>query len=208
MTSAEFRDLIAQRTDVQLLGSCLHDDFVPYVFEPRPSTWDSFRDVLVSGLNIVRSDIRVVGSARFGFSLKPGGNLKSFADTSDIDVIVVNTDVFDELWLSLLKAAYPRPPLTSHIGGWLAKRRNEVYTGWLTPLRIRLDKTIVGAKAKPVLDFNVRWFNTFKEASRHPPRRHEDISGRLYRTWGHAELYHLSSLSALRKSLEIQGERQ
>ena len=118
MTSAEFRDLIRGQTDVQLLGPCLHDDFVPYVFEPRPTAWDSFRDVLVSGLNVLRGDIRVVGSARFGFSLKPGRNLKSFGDTSDIDVIVVNADVFDELWLSLLKAAYPRPPLTDHIGGW------------------------------------------------------------------------------------------
>ena len=202
MTSAEFRDLITQQTDVQLLGPCLYDDFVPYVFAPRAGAWDSFRDVLVSGLNILRGDIRVVGSARFGFSLKPGRNLKNFGDTSDIDVIVVNTDVFDELWMSLLRAAYPRWPLTKYLGGWLAERRNEVYTGWLTPLRIRLDMTIVGSKAKPVLDFNVRWFNTFKEASRHPPRRHEDVSGRLYRTWEHAELYHLSSLSALRKSLE------
>jgi hypothetical protein len=207
MTPPEFRDLIEQRTDAELLGCCLYDDFVPYVFEPRPSAWGLFRDVLVSGLNILPGDIRVVGSARFGFSLKPGRNLKRFGDTSDIDVIVVNTDVFDELWLSLLKAAYPRWPLTKHIGGWLAERRNEVYTGWLTPLKMKLDMTIVGAKAKPVLDFSVRWFNTFKEASRHPPRRHEDISGRLYRTWGHAELYHLNSLSALRRSLQVREEQ-
>ena len=33
-------------------------------------------------------------------------------------------------------------------------------------------------------------------------RRHEDITGRLYRTWEHAELYHLHSLASLRKSLK------
>ena len=68
-------------------------------------------------------------------------------------------------------------------------------------MEIKLDVTIFGPKAKPVLDFNLQWFNALKQASRHFPRRHEDITGRLYRTWRHAELYHLHSLAALRKEL-------
>ncbi len=103
------------------------------------------------------------------------------------------------------QACAARPPFTSYLGGWLGKRRSEVYTGWLTPLEIKLDAKIVGNRAKPVLDFNFRWFNTFKAASQHPPRRHEDITGRLYRTWEHAELYHLNSLASLRKSLKEGG---
>jgi len=202
MISGEFQQLIEEQTDAQLLGPCLYDDLVPYVFEPKPATWNTFRDLLVSSFNVVRTDIRVVGSGRFGFSLKPGQNLKSFDETSDIDVIVVNAVLFDELWLALLSAAYPRPPFTTYLGGWLGRRRSEVYTGWLTPLEIKLDAKIVGKKAKPVLDFNFRWFNTFKAASRHPPRRHEDINARLYRTWEHAELYHVNSLASLRKSLK------
>ncbi|MDP8982268.1 MAG: hypothetical protein M3O35_16945 [Acidobacteriota bacterium] len=201
MTSAEFRDLVRRQTDEELLGPCLHDDQPPYVFQPREDRWDAFRDELASGLGVLRADIRVVGSGRFGFSLKPGYNLKSFADTSDIDVVVINTGLFDQLWGALLEAAYPRPPITNHLGGWLGKRRNEVYTGWLTPLEIKLDPKIVGVRAKPVVDFNFQWFKTLKEASRHPLRRHEDITSRLYRTWFHAELYHLNSLAALRRSL-------
>ena len=202
MISAEFRLLIEEQTDAQLLGPCLHDDELPYVFEPKPATWDTFRDLLVSSFKVARTDIRVVGSGRLGFSLKPGQNLKSFGDTSDIDVIVVHAALFDELWLALLRAAYPRHPLTRPLSGWLGRRRNEVYTGWLSPLELGLDTKIVGNRAKPVLDFNFRWFNTLKAASRHPPRRHEDISGRLYRTWHHAELYHLNSLASLRRSLK------
>jgi hypothetical protein len=201
MTSAEFRELLHRQTDAELLGPCLHDDRAPYVFQPRENTWDAFRDELVSGLGVLRADIRVVGSGRFGFSLKPGRNLKSFTDTSDIDVVVTNASLFDQLWAALLEAAYPRPPITEHLGGWLRKRRNELYTGWLTPLEIKLDRKIVGVRARPVIDFNFRWFRALKEASRHPVRRHEDITSRLYRTWHHAELYHLSSLAALRSTL-------
>ncbi len=133
--------------------------------------------------------------------MKPGYNLKSFSDTSDIDVVIVNANLFDQLWVALLDAAYPRPPVTNVLGGWLQTRRNELYTGWLTPLEIKLDRKIFGVKAEPVLDFNTQWFNTLKQASRHPPRRHENITGRLYRTWRHAELYHLNSLVTLRRTL-------
>jgi hypothetical protein len=201
MTPAQFRDLLLGQTDAELLGPCLHDSQAPYVFQPRLAAWDEFREELVSGLGVARDDIRVVGSGRFGFSLRPGRNLRTFPDTSDIDVAVINASLFDQLWAALLEAAYPRPPITEHLGGWLGKRRNELYTGWLTPLKINLDISIVGVRARPVIDFNFRWFRTLKQASRHPLRRHEDISSRLYRTWRHAELYHLNSLAALRSSL-------
>jgi len=201
MTSQEFRDLLERQSDLQLLEPCLSDDRAPYVFQQKPPSWDTFRDELVSGLHVSRNDIRIVGSARFGFSMKPGYNLKSFSDTSDIDVVIVNANLFDQLWVALLDAAYPRPPVTNVLGGWLQTRRNELYTGWLTPLEIKLDRKIFGVKAEPVLDFNTQWFNTLKQASRHPPRRHENITGRLYRTWRHAELYHLNSLATLRRTL-------
>ena len=64
--------------------------------------WDSFRDEIVAGLGVARADIRVVGSARSGFSLKPGLALRSFRDKSDIDVVVVNPSAFDRLWLARL----------------------------------------------------------------------------------------------------------
>lgn len=201
MTSDEFRVLLQEHSDQQLLDPCLRETQPPFVFEPKPDAWDSFRDELVSHLSISRADIRVVGSGRFGFSLKPGHNLRSFRDTSDIDVVIVNPGLFDQLWLALLAAAYPRPPITSKLGGWLGRRQNELYTGWLTPLGIKLDIRIFGSKAKAVLDFNSRWFTAFKVASRYPPRRHEDLTGRLYRTWEHAELYHLHSLGELRRTL-------
>ncbi|MGH6753555.1 MAG: hypothetical protein ACRERC_08960, partial [Candidatus Binatia bacterium] len=69
------------------------------------------------------------------------------------------------------------------------------------PQGIHLDMTIYGEKARPVLEFRTRWFNALKRASRHPPRRHQDVTGRLYRSWRHAELYHLDSLVALGRSL-------
>lgn len=201
MTPAEFRELLVQRTDADLLGPCLRETLTPYVFEPDPPTWDAFRADVSGALAIGLGDMTIVGSGRLGFSLKPDNNLRAFREKSDVDVVVVNADLFDQLWYELLRAAYPRQPWIDKVGGWLRARQKEVYTGWLTPLDVQLDRRILGARAQPVLDFNLRWFNTFKSASRHVRRRHEDVKGRLYRTWTHAELYHLDSLGALRRTL-------
>jgi len=201
MTAEEFRNLLNERSDMDLLDPCLYNDVPPYVFEPQPAAWDAFRDELVTELDVSRADIRIVGSARFGFSTKPWMNLRAFRDASDIDVVVVHAHLFDQLWFALLDAAYPRGSTIQKCGGWLRDSRYELSTGWLTPLNIRLDAKIFGTKAKPVLEFKARWFNALKKASRHPTRRHEDVKGRLYRTWQHAELYHLNSLAELRKTL-------
>jgi hypothetical protein len=201
MTPDVFRDLLAQESDAQLVDKCLRPDVVPYVFEPRPAAWDTFRSDMGAALGVAITDITVVGSGRFGLSLKPGKNLKQFTDQSDIDVVVINSGLFDRFWIALLEAAYPREPMAGTVGGWLRERRNEIYTGWLSPLKIKIDHRIFGGRATPVLTLKTEWFNALKSAARHPPRRHADVRGRLYRTVRHAELYHLSSLAALRRSL-------
>lgn len=200
MTPDEFRADLESKSDDALVELSLVDDTVPYVFDARPQSWAAFRDQLAQKLDVGVGEIRIVGSGRFGFSLKPGNKFRDFRDTSDIDVVIVNSVRFDELWLALLRAAYPRAEAVSLLPTWLAKRRNELYTGWLSPLKIKIDLKIF-PRGAPVMAFNAKWFNALKGASQLPTRRHEDISGRLYRTWEHAALYHRSSLSALRATL-------
>lgn len=201
MTSDEFRKLLETRTDEELLEPCLREDEVPYVFEPDPNSWDYFRHRLVSDLGVTPNDIRIVGSGRFGFSMKPKYELRSFRDESDIDVLIVNAELFDQLWITLLRAAYPRKELAYRLGGWLQRRREDLYTGWITPRDIQIDIKIVGIKAKAILEIRTRWFNALQSASRYPPRRHAGVRARLYRTWRHADMYHLHGLAELRNSI-------
>jgi len=201
MSPNDFRKLIAERTDAELLGPCLREDQTPYVFEPRPNSWADFRAEVSGQLRVSPDGIRIVGSGRFGFSLRPHNNLKAYTEKSDIDVVVVDTVLFDSLWDGLLSAAYPGDETSPKLGGWLSARRREVYAGWLDPLEIKLDPKIWGPAADRVLNFSTDWFNIFQKASKHPPRRHETVTGRLYRTWRHADLYHLHSLATLRITL-------
>jgi hypothetical protein len=90
MYANEFRQQVQQQSDEALLSECLRADVVPYVFEGMPAAWTEFRSVLEGRLNVKQADVTIIGSGRFGFSLKPGNNLRPFSDSSDIDVVVVN----------------------------------------------------------------------------------------------------------------------
>lgn len=62
MTSDEFRHLIEAQSDEQLLGPCLHDDIIPYVFDLKPAAWDTFRDELAMLIGASRADKRALDS--------------------------------------------------------------------------------------------------------------------------------------------------
>jgi hypothetical protein len=200
MTPAEFRGLLRASSDAEIVRLCLDDEAQPFVFGDSQKAWQSFRGETADLLGVQSENIRVVGSGRFGFSLKPANNLRAFQDTSDVDVVVVNAELFDRLWLNVLSAAYPRPPNLQTAAQ--LERQKEVYTGWISPENLRFDNRLDGARVRPVLDFRTQWFNAFKRVSRHIVQRHEDVSARLYRTWGHVELYHLDSVRSLRRALD------
>jgi len=202
MKPDDFRQMLNATADADLLGVCLRSEDVPFICKDIVG-WTAFRQEMANGVvGMAERDIRIVGSARFGFSTKPRNHLRKFTEESDIDVVVVNETLFDRLWIALLEAAYPRMAADREIGGWNLPGRTELFAGWLTPTKIRVDWQIVGQRGVPLFQFRQKWFDALKLAARHSTKPHNDIQGRLYRTWRHAELYHLFSLAELRRSLE------
>ena len=55
MTADEFRNLLATRSDIELLGLCLHDEDTPYLFETNVASWNGFRTSMVDSLGILAS---------------------------------------------------------------------------------------------------------------------------------------------------------
>ena len=197
--------MLAVTPDADLLDLCLRSDEVPFICKDAAG-WAAFRQELsgaVDGLGV--GDVRIVGSGRHGFSMNPKNKLRAFTEESDIDVVVVNDALFDAFWVSLLTAAYPRMNANVGVGGWKEYGRTELFAGWLTPTAVRMDWKIVGKRAAPLRKFKAAWFDALKLAARHSSQPHNDIQGRLYRTWRHAELYHLYSLAELRRSLETSA---
>ncbi|MGW1452208.1 hypothetical protein ACWCO3_28615 [Micromonospora sp. NPDC002411] len=43
-------------------------------------------------------DVYIVGSAKLGFSIKPGSRYRGFNDESDVDLAIVSTSLYERLW--------------------------------------------------------------------------------------------------------------
>lgn len=169
---------------------------LPYVFRDKPASLDLLIKHLSSSIKLTEENIRVVGSAKMGFSLNPDNFPRGFSDTSDIDVIVVNEELFDRIWMTLLEWQYPRRLVQlGHVEGeWAQRRRKDIYWGWLVPSEIRYDGLSFPDVLRPLRDISAQWFNAFQSLSLYPDFAARTISGRLYRSWEHALRYHVDGL--------------
>jgi len=88
----------ARRVDQSEVGGFLRHwlmDGTPYVFFEMPMLYESIRTWLSSRLQINPLEIKLIGSARTGFSLAPPPDFgKPFGPASDLDIAVVSADLF------------------------------------------------------------------------------------------------------------------
>jgi hypothetical protein len=177
---------------------------VPYVFRERPETMNILRTHLHNELGASKDNIIVVGSGKIGFSLNPDTFPRLFSDDSDIDVVVVDGCLFDTVWFTMLRWHYPRRG--TNLGGvdapWARERRRELYWGWFVPSDIRYEGLSFPNALKPLRDISTKWFNAFRSLSQYPELTSRNVSGRLYRTWDHALLYHTEGLRLVKKTVE------
>jgi hypothetical protein len=178
----------------------------PFVFRDQPKLYQDLRDHIGTSLRLPHENIIVVGSAQVGFSLAPDNSFVAFSEESDIDVVVVNERLFDQGWQTLLRWNYPRrhhlpvPELK-----WTRNRMEELYWGWFSPDRIHFDGLSFPEALKPLRDLSTQWFDAFQSLSQNETFARRTVSGRLYRTWDHALLYHTHGLQRLKTNLQSKG---
>jgi Protein of unknown function DUF262 len=176
---------------------------LPYVFRDTPQLMKTLRSHLCNSLSISAERTIIIGSAKTGFSLSPDTVFRQFSDESDIDILVVDEKIFDDIWKIVLSWHYPR-----RIGGlggldasWGGRRRRDLYWGWFVPDKIRYEGLSFPEVLKPLRDISTAWFNAFRSLSRFPEFSRRNITGRLYRTWDHALLYHADGLRQIKEGL-------
>lgn len=183
---------------------------LPHIFE-KEADLTRFQEYVATALGIAPSpDIFLVGSAKVGFSLSPDQVAQPFHANSDIDIVVVNTELFDQAWRTMLGWDYLTMKNRSHEEqAWLFKRHHEVWSGWYDPSgwhfreRGGIELSFPDY-LKPVRRFAYRWFSAFRSLARY--RHHAEIprhkiSARLYRTRTHVAMYHVTGLRAIRRRL-------
>ena len=175
-------------------------DGAPHVFTSEPTKYQTLQQHLATELSVATDAIRVVGSARTGFSMSPDSFGRQFLPNSDIDVVVVSDTLFDATWRLLLDWRYPwhlrKWSKVDH--DWGIRILEELVCGWCNPKYIEPPTLTSRAQVTPLRDFSWRWVNAFQSAGGlHPELSTHNLEGRLYRTWDHAIKYHVSGFKLI-----------
>ena len=195
-TKEEFEGLLQTREVDWIIDQHLFGG-PPFYSSNQPNVHDRMIRAISTGLKVPRRDICVVGSARIGFSLSPPKFGEPFSQFSDIDIIVVSSELFDPSWLDIVgsrrtNSSTLRHRTRRHLSEH--RERHYVYNGWIYP------KSVVEA-----LGIGERWLRTFNGLSRITELSSRSVGGRLYRTWDHARLYHRWSLESLKSTISPLG---
>lgn len=120
-------------------------------------------------------DVLIVGSAKLGFSIVPQKLYHHFSETSDIDVVIVHEQLFDNFW----KSAYE---YWQSGGYWPQelKFKHYLFLGWIRP-----DK-LPSSRMFPAAEDWWEFFRKITETGRFGPYK---IRGALYRSLFFLESY-------------------
>lgn len=88
---------------------------VPFVFKEKPMLYEQLTKYVGDKLKIAASEIKLIGSAKTGFSISPKTYGKAFGNHSDLDFSIINEQIFLQLeneylkWSSLYKQQKIQP---------------------------------------------------------------------------------------------------
>ena len=175
---------------------------LPHAFVEGETLWPQIREQLSRALTCEPATVMVFGSARWGYSLAPRKFGQPFHEDSDIDIAIIDADLFDTLWFSIIAWHYRRrhrlPPRERT---WDDERRANLYWGYMEPHRFDYRGLRQRGVLRAARDQRVRWFNAFGELGLVPELARRKVTGRLYRTAQHAILYQESGLREARRVL-------
>jgi hypothetical protein len=93
-TAEELKQLILALDNHRVLAKVFLLEGTPFVFEGRPMKYVIFREQVADRFEIGSQDVCIVGSAKLGYSPSAHKFGTPFADTSDVDVVIISEQLF------------------------------------------------------------------------------------------------------------------
>lgn len=144
----ELRSVAKSVTDSEKLGVVQQwlSEGIPYCFRECPLLYEEIRGWLAREIEIHPKEITLIGSARIGYSLAPGGDYgRPFNDCSDLDFSAISSVLFKncvaafELWFDDYRNGRisPRNPIEKSYWKDNATRvPNNIRRGFIDPYKI------------------------------------------------------------------------
>jgi hypothetical protein len=190
-----FLVLLQERDHIEIIEEYLLAG-VPFAFADAEVSYNLLLDTLSAKLAVERGSITMVGSGRIGFSLSPDHFGTPFSERSDLDMAVVDAELFDRAWLDMLRLGNKYFSLETRVRDWVKTHKaNNVYWGFIQP-----------EKLPGVVQVSATWFASFRSLATVREFSSREITGRLYRTCDHVRVQQLHTLRSLRTAIRAEAE--
>jgi len=148
-----------------------------YVCNGDAESYDQLRRELATLLSVAQSDVRLIGSAKVGFSLNPDHLLSLFGKESDLDFVIVRSDTFDEAALELAARADEFVLAGEDEKRRLRKSKENLFHGFLRPDQLPLTCSL-----------QRDWFPKLAGPYGHPVARQYPVKAWLFKSLQHATM--------------------
>jgi len=158
----------------------------PYIFKDDEDKYFDLKREIAANFSEHYSNIHMVGSAKLGFSIAPNKLWKPFSIESDIDIVIVSTKLFENLWGNIHEFNIGLTNRTKDEDNRYKRFLNYFFKGWIRPDLFPFEYP---AKTK--------WFEFFKSISykKYGPQK---IACALYYSFNFFEKYHIENINKLR----------
>lgn len=150
------------------------------------------RSEVAAQFKIHPNEVLVVGSAKLGFSLSPNKLFRHFSDDSDIDVVLVSSWLFDQVWRSVFD--FWRD------GGYWERQepfQKYLFQGWLRPDQLPPSHRF---------SFCRDWWEYFRKLTSKGEYGAYKVAAALYKDWYFLERYHRISIDACLRNIDGNHE--
>lgn len=170
---------------------------IPFVFDGNEGNYYSFREKIARKFNVSINDIFIVGSAKLGFSYEKNSD---FSLESDIDVVIVNENLYEEYQQAICEYQYQIDKLKKNITVGELEQYNRFLAyfikGWMRPDLIPSSFDI------DILRDN--WFQYFKSISNGKSEvGNYKVSAGLFKNNHYFNKYHLQSITKLYQKITL-----
>lgn len=95
ISSERFKELVTRVDHLDVVAKVFLLEGTPFVFAKSPMKYMVFREQVADRFHVGYQDVCIVGSAKLGFSPAAHKYGKSFAEESDVDVVIISEELFD-----------------------------------------------------------------------------------------------------------------
>lgn len=141
LLNSDLYNELQQRTPDYLIEKyVLHN--IPFFFKDKMDLYFEIKKKISQRFKIPISNIYLVGSGQFGFSLNPEKNYSNFRNednedkntkASDLDFAIISPKLFDEYWDEVCEIRLSKTAHSKDDEKLFSKFRNYLFRGWIRP---------------------------------------------------------------------------